>query len=205
VPGVEFERLEAKEVLVPANTAEGSPQITDLSFPAGEVAAIEVVIPPGHQGFTGFALEVAGQPILPRGTGDFIVASGEVIEWPVVGYPPSGDWSIRAYNTDVLDHTFYLRFYIRELISVPVPAGVPVPVPEEGPGFFESFPPGELPPLEEELPPLEEFEEELPPPLEEEEELPPPEEELPPPEGGMSEEERRRRVEEVMKMRRRRR
>lgn len=111
------ERIEHFTVTVAASTAQASPAAIALAFDPGTVENIEIVVPPGHNGLTGIALRVAGQQVIPHTAGAFIIANGEVIDWPLEGFLNTGDWSALAFNTDVYAHSFYLRFLVNEVAA----------------------------------------------------------------------------------------
>lgn len=125
------ERFETFEVLIPASTAKANPQRTALEFADGIVLDIETLIPPGPSGLVGYRYDYGGQQVIPRTDGAFIVADGEIIRWPVSGYPTGQQWQIVAYNTDIFPHTLFVRMLIdefrapgtRQFRTVPVPAG----------------------------------------------------------------------------------
>lgn len=108
------ERIEAFDVTIPLGTAVATPQTTALLFDIGVVQRVEILVPPGPSGLVGFQLVHSGQVIIPDNPARFIVADGEVIKWDLEGYPVGRAWALRAYNTDVFDHTIYLRFLVAE-------------------------------------------------------------------------------------------
>lgn len=97
-------------VTVPRQTALATPQTTALTMPARTVRKIRVRIPPGPNGLVGFQIAMAGVTVIPVNTGEFIIATDEVIEWDVSNLPNSGAWQLRAYNTGQLAHTLYIMF-----------------------------------------------------------------------------------------------
>lgn len=108
------ERIELFDVTIPAGTAIASPQITALSFNQGVVEQIEIIVPPGPSGLVGFRIRHSAQTIIPMSGNGWIIADNEQIKWPLQGYPVGNKWSIQAYNTDVYEHTLYLRFLVLE-------------------------------------------------------------------------------------------
>lgn len=150
------EREEVFDVTIPANTTKAAPVKIDVSFAPGIVVGIEVVIPPGPAGLAGFALAQAHQRVLPRTKGAFFVGDDEVIRRDIETYLNTGNWQFEGFNEDLLEHTFEVRFQIREVTSVqpsPTAAGPigttpggevatgPTSTGEEQPGV----PPGEGP------------------------------------------------------------
>lgn len=147
------DRIEVFDVTVPTGTTVAAPQTTALEFADGIVTDIEILIPPGPSGFVGFRFAYGGQPIIPHTVNEFIIASGEVIKWPIRNFPTGRKWQLQAHNTDIFNHTIHLRFLITEL-SVPVrrlPDIVPIPIPgdvELASSGFSVGNSGEFPPLE---------------------------------------------------------
>jgi hypothetical protein len=109
------ERIEAFTVTVPAGTPTSAPTSTPTVFDPGDVERIEVFIPSGHGGLTGFALFQAHNQIIPYRGGQFIVDDDDTISWPVEGFLNTGDWQLTAYNLDVNPHSFYIRFLVNEI------------------------------------------------------------------------------------------
>lgn len=115
------ERVIPLTCVVPANTAIASPQQFPLQFPAANVERIDVRVPPGPGGYVGFAVQYGGGNFIPEGNGTWIVADDQYIQWPLTGAPDGGNWTITAYNQDVIPHTLYVFFLISELTSANVP------------------------------------------------------------------------------------
>lgn len=110
-----FDRIEPFTVSIPANTPQTAPVERNTSFAAGRVVHLEVLVPPGHNGQTGFSIAQAHQPIYPDRAGTFIVGSGERFEWEMEDDLDTGDWQLFGYNVAPIAHSFYLRFYVVEL------------------------------------------------------------------------------------------
>lgn len=108
------ERIEVFQVTTPAGTAQASPLTTNLSFNQGIVHKLEITVPPGPSGLLGFRMRHSGQVVIPNSGTNFIIADNQFIQWDLEGYPVGNKWSIQTFNTDVFDHTLYLRFMINE-------------------------------------------------------------------------------------------
>jgi hypothetical protein len=102
-------------VLIPAGTAIATPQVTALALPPVRVDHVRVRIPPGPMGSVGWALGLAGVPLIPVNVGGWIVADNEVLDWDLDDAPTSGAWQLIAYNTGNNPHTLYVTF-----LSTPV-------------------------------------------------------------------------------------
>ena len=108
------DRVEQFTITVPAGTTAASPQRTTLNMRGGDIVGVELKVPPGHLGLTGFALGGAGERIVPRDS--WIIANDDVIRWPLdpAAFPDRMTWQAVAYNTDVFSHSFYLTLLMSE-------------------------------------------------------------------------------------------
>lgn len=122
------QRIEAKEVTVAAGTLATAPAVTALPFADGVVTRLEIRVPPGPSGLVGFQVRHSGQRVIPYRDNTWIVTDDERLDWTLSEYPTGGAWQVAAYNTDVYDHTLYLRFHVDEIgAGVPAaPAIVPI-------------------------------------------------------------------------------
>lgn len=111
-------RVEAFAVLVPASTPVASPALTDVSFQDGIVQWIEVDVPSGHNRLTGLQVLAAHGQAIPYTAGEFLVVSARELHYDITGFIDTGSFQANAYNTDVYDHTFYLRFGVLDFAYV---------------------------------------------------------------------------------------
>jgi hypothetical protein len=81
---------------------------------SARVDELTILVPPGPSGLVGFAFVHSGQQIIPFADGEFVVADGEVIRWPLDRFPDGRGWIVRTYNEDVYDHTLFVRFLLTE-------------------------------------------------------------------------------------------
>lgn len=125
---MQADRVEMRQVTVAANTTQAAAVETDLSFPAGWVQELEIVIPDGHAGLTGIAIAQAHQVTIPAAGLVWIVSNDEVIRWELKDTLGSGQWSAFTYNLDTVNpHSFYIRFLIREAAgSQPATPSTPI-------------------------------------------------------------------------------
>lgn len=115
-------------VSTPAGTLLATPQKTELAIPPRIVDEVEIVVPPGPRGELGFALAMAGNPIIPANPGAWIVSDDETIHWPLEDFPTSGAWQLLSYNTGAFAHTIEIRFLTR-IPGESVDAGSTAPLP----------------------------------------------------------------------------
>lgn len=107
--------IRTRAVTIPAGTPITAPVSIDISFPPRIVTAIYWKVPPGPSGLMGWALTIAGNPVIPRDAGTYIVADGESDTWNLEDYPDQGRWQLTGYNSDIYDHTVYLTFLLDQL------------------------------------------------------------------------------------------
>lgn len=137
-------RVYAFTATCPAGTPASAPVAQVTSFPPVPVEAIELIVPDGHSGLTGIAIQQAHQAVIPLNAGQFLITNDEKMNFPVQDYLDNGDWQVIMYNTDVYPHSFYLRFLCQDApgplavaaqVPAQVPAGLPLlPVPSPGSG-----------------------------------------------------------------------
>lgn len=106
------------QVTIPAGTLQTALFRQDMAFPVRKVDTLEIVVPPGPSGLMGFAVTMGGVNVLPTVPGTFIVTDDEKIRWPLTGLPDSGAWQLSGYNTDLFDHSVYVRWLV-DLVSTP--------------------------------------------------------------------------------------
>lgn len=116
-----FDRVQLAAFTVPPATSQAAPAVQDVSFPAGKVVQIEVVIPDGHAGVTGLAIMQSQSIVIPASGNVWIVSNDEKIIWDYRDVLNNGSWQLSGYNNDQTNpHTFYLRFLVAEN---PTPGG----------------------------------------------------------------------------------
>lgn len=108
------DREEVFTITVPAKTKSTAPAETQTRFHPGEVVEVEVLTPAGAAGLTGWRIASSKQQVIPNNTGTWIIGDNEVFKRETVNYPNSGDFQFIAYNEDIYNHTFQVRFSIRE-------------------------------------------------------------------------------------------
>lgn len=133
-------RLRTRVVTTPAGTASSAPQQIIWQIGRGVLGKLDVVIPAGHAGLTGIAIVWGGRQIVPYEGGEWIVGNDDEITIELELYVDSSV-VVTTYNTDVWDHSHYLRAYMHDLELAPELVGT-LPV-LELPG---TLPPAGLPP-----------------------------------------------------------
>lgn len=121
-------RIEGFDVSFPAGTQVATPVTINTPFPDGTVVRVDVQVPPGPSGLVGWAILHSQQQIIPRKTGQYIVADDSDFSWALEDYPVGSLWAFRGYNTDIYVHTIHVQFLINELATPETPPPVLVPI-----------------------------------------------------------------------------
>lgn len=113
-------RVYGIEVNVPA----GTPIAIPVAFPwvtEDEIISdIEVLIPAGHNGFTGVRVRKGDVQILPYSPNTWIIANDYVRVFTLDEYIPTGDLFVEAYNVGGYPHTFHLRMTVSDASKIQV-------------------------------------------------------------------------------------
>lgn len=65
----------------------------------------------------GFRFRHSTQIVIPYVGSNWVITDDEKLSWPVQGYPTGDKWSVQMYNTDLYDHTIYIRMHVNEIPS----------------------------------------------------------------------------------------
>ena len=101
---------------VPPNTPKTSPLTFEVKLPAGILAHVKILIPPGHQALAGVRIRRGLEIIVPHHQDDWIKGDNVTVEdEPMIRLPESENvLIIEAYNEDeYYPHTFYIYFKIK--------------------------------------------------------------------------------------------
>lgn len=113
-------RIIATRLAVPFGTAIASAVSTSINLGFVIIDWVEVRIPSGHLGFTGFALDNGGVRLVPwNNLSEWLIGDNDLLHYDL-GIEASATMVMRGYNTGSFDHTFYLRFQVSD---VPIPTG----------------------------------------------------------------------------------
>lgn len=114
-------RVYEADLTIPAGTQPNAPVTSTVPLPLGTIVKVTLVVPPGPAGNTGWALLLSGTRIIPYAGASWIVADDYSDTWELDQDVNPGQVQVAGYNTDVFQHTVYLRI----LFSSSQP-GVPV-------------------------------------------------------------------------------
>lgn len=109
------DRIQTFEIVTATGTTKAAPQVDDTSFLPGTIERIEILIPDGPRGLSGFSIGQGKNQIWPRTTGTYMVGNGEVIRLDNPEALNTGNFQFYSYNTGGYVHHYFLRFYVNEL------------------------------------------------------------------------------------------
>lgn len=105
------DRVQAFTLTVNANTPKTSPTSQSIALGWVFLHEVEVLTPPGHNGYTGFNVTFNGLSVIPfTPTPTFIIANAETVVFNV-DTEVDAQLSVTGYNTDQWNHSFFFRFF----------------------------------------------------------------------------------------------
>lgn len=107
-------RLYELDVTVPAGTQKLTPVTTPFVLEDAMLTSMTIRVPPGHVGLTGIRVVRSSQQIIPWGNFSFLVMDNEKIDLQLNEEIQRNALVVSAYNTDIFNHTFYLRAVISD-------------------------------------------------------------------------------------------
>ena len=126
-----------QDLVVPAGTPITAPSMIDAPTPNVELLSVNVRVPAGHAGHTGFQVVLSEQPVIPYGIPSewFVLDNDEMILQ--AGYNTDATLMFVAYNNDVYPHTFHLDWLAQDISTSSVTGGAvtftPTPAPAPAP------------------------------------------------------------------------
>jgi len=106
------------QVTTPPSTEIATPLSTAWPLDDGSLISVNLIIPPGHNGLTGFRILMAEQEILPWGSSGWIIGNDRNVNYPVNTEISGTELAIQTYNTDIWQHTHYLEAVLDPLGAV---------------------------------------------------------------------------------------
>lgn len=110
-----MDRLYYLEVLTPAGTLQSAPQNTPWPLEDNQLVYVDILVPPGNSSTAGFRVLWATQQVIPWGNDSFLVTDNEKVHVDCDFDMTITGLVIQTYNTDIWDHTIYLRALIRTI------------------------------------------------------------------------------------------
>lgn len=105
-------------VTTPAGTTIAVPLQTVWVLEFNQLVRIDVMVPTGHNGATGIRFIRSTQQVIPRGNSIPLIANGETVPILIDEELTEGKLIVLTYNTDIYDHTHYLRATMSDLPSI---------------------------------------------------------------------------------------
>lgn len=103
-------RIVETKFTIPRNTLSTAPLSSAVALGRTQLVEIQVIIPNGHVGLTGMAVQVAGQRVLPWDDPlSWLRGNGEDRTFPL-DVQTDARVVLLGYNTGVLEHSFYVRW-----------------------------------------------------------------------------------------------
>jgi hypothetical protein len=99
---------------VPAGTLPAAPFSQTWKTEDAVIADIELIVPSGHNGVTGFRVMKGDVQLLPFSRGTFLIANNYSRVFPIGTYIPTGDLKLQGYNQGVNPHSFYVRMTVTD-------------------------------------------------------------------------------------------
>lgn len=116
------------DITVNAGTASSSPLVTTVSLGDVMLHSISLRIPPGHQGFTGIQWRQAGTTIVPFGANtDWVIGNDDRETFTVESEVDAG-FQVITYNTDLYNHTFYIRYVLTPIAAAGPQLAAPIQI-----------------------------------------------------------------------------
>jgi hypothetical protein len=113
------QRIHHFSILADAGTTASAPNVRVLTFPAGDVVALELHVPAGHRGKTGFQLAYGNTQVIPRAGGAYFHGNKVHHRWEYEDpYPGGTGWYSQTYNTGRYDHYFRLQVEVDEIVNI---------------------------------------------------------------------------------------
>lgn len=111
-------------------TAKASPQVNTWNLGNVLLNRLSVRVPRGHAGLTGIVVLYNGLAIFPFGQPpSYLVTTGETVGQDFSEEELGSALTIQTYNTDIFDHSFYLRADINVWLPRPNGEGAVAVVP----------------------------------------------------------------------------
>lgn len=108
-------RLYTNVFTVPAGTAINAPFTSAQLLDDAILDQLDVTIPPGHSGLTGFRVLWSTGQIVPYVQGTWITGDDEEINIKYGAEITQSGLVLVGYNTDVFAHSFLLRWHVSDL------------------------------------------------------------------------------------------
>jgi hypothetical protein len=110
-------RLYTTQFIIPAATPINVPFSQPQLLDDAQLDQVDITIPPGHAGLTGFRILWSTGQIIPYVTGTWVTGDDEEIHVKYGSEITQSGLVLVGYNTDVFTHSFLLRWHVSDLTS----------------------------------------------------------------------------------------
>ena len=97
------------DLTVPAGTPIATPASLVVPVQSGWISRATLTIPRGPNGLAGWALQLAGSPLIPYMPASWIIADDYTYAWEIDRWVNQGQLVALGYNLGVYPHTFRFR------------------------------------------------------------------------------------------------
>lgn len=104
------QRANVFQLDVPAGSGSAATTVFHTRLGTSAVKTILLTFPPGCAGNVGASIYAGGSPAYPNQDGIYLIYDDYTYQQDVANQINSGDWSIVAYNTDLVDHTLQVVY-----------------------------------------------------------------------------------------------
>lgn len=109
------QRTISTSLTVPSGTLSSAPVTANLQLGFVRLVELEVRIPAGHLGFTGFAIDHADVRLVPwNDPSQWLVGDNDLLRYPLDIDAPRV-LVMKGFNTGTFSHAFYLRFSVTDV------------------------------------------------------------------------------------------
>lgn len=108
-------RVYTTALTVPAKTPIATPFVQAVTLDDLWLDKVEIIIPPGHVGLTGVAIQSNGVNVAPYVPGTWITGDNDRVSYAHNGEIQAARFSCAGYNLDRFPHVFRFRWYLAPL------------------------------------------------------------------------------------------
>lgn len=109
-----MDRYYPVELTVPASTPPGNPTKQTVPLEDATLVDVEIIVPAGHVALTGIRVLASNQQVIPWGNLSWIKSDNYVRVFDFNAEIGASAISVQGFNNDVIAHTFYARFHMRD-------------------------------------------------------------------------------------------
>lgn len=112
---------------IPPETLSTAPVTIPLALDGWTIERLDLEVPAGTSGLTGFQIYNNGVAFIPYGAGEWIIWDDVRESYYLSDLPNAGGWALLGYNDGVYPHTVTIRAHVSTAVSAPQPSA-PAPL-----------------------------------------------------------------------------